>query len=74
MKVGVRQVYGQHQFLGIREALMDFGVSILNLTTSRKVFLLRSITGLHLCETWGLETGDCKTREILYFPPFLMHS
>ena len=34
---------------GIRDALMDSGVSILNLSTSRKVFsLLRSITGLHL--------------------------
>ena len=34
---------------GIRELLMDSGVSILNLSTSRKVLsLLRSITGLHL--------------------------
>ena len=52
---------------------MDSGVSILNLTTSRKVLsLLRSITGLHLW--WVLETGDCKTREILHFPPFLLRS
>ena len=59
----------------IREALMDSGASILNLSTSRKVLsLLRSITGLYLCEAWGLETGDCKTREILHFPPFLLHS
>ena len=55
---------------GIREGLMDSGncVSILNLSTCRKVLsLLRSITG----QAWGLETDDCKTREILYFPPFL---
>ena len=54
---------------------MDSGVSILNLSTSRKVLsLLRSITGLHLGEAWGLETGDCNTREILHFPPFLLRS
>ena len=45
---------------GIREAVMDSEVSILNLLTSRKVLSLpRSITGLHL--GWGLERGDCKT-------------
>ena len=25
-------------------------------------------------EAWGLETGDCKTRKILHFPPFLLRS
>ena len=52
---------------------MDSGVSILNLSTSRKVLsllLLASTFG----EAWGLETGDCKTREILHFPPFLLCS
>ena len=54
---------------------MDSGVSILNLSTNRKVLsLLRSITGPNLCEDWGFETGDCKTREILHFPPFLQCS
>ena len=36
--------------------------------------LLRSITGLHLAEAWGPETGNCKTREILHFLPFLWRS
>ena len=36
--------------------------------------LLRSITGLHLSEAWGLETGYCKTQEILHVPPFLLRS
>ena len=54
---------------------MDSGVSILNFSMCKKVLsLLKSITGLHLGEAWGLETGDCKTREILYFPPFLLRS
>ena len=54
---------------------MDSGVSILNLSTSRKVLsLLRSITGLNLGEACVQETGDCKTREILNFQPFLLHS
>ena len=54
---------------------MDSGVSILNLSTSRKVLsLLRSSTGLHLPEAWGLETGDCKTQEILHLTPFLLRS
>ena len=36
-------------FPGIREVLMDSGVSILNFSTCRKVLsLLRSVTGLHL--------------------------
>ena len=50
---------------------MDSGVFILNFSTCRKVLsLLKFITGLHLGEAWVLETGDCKTREILHFPPF----
>ena len=49
---------------------MDSGVSILNFSTCRKVLsLLRSITGL-VDEAWVLGTGDCKTQEILHFPPF----
>ena len=44
------------------------GVSILNFSTCRKVLsLLRSMT-------WVLGTGDCKTREILHFPPFRLRS
>ena len=54
---------------------MDSVVSILNRSTNRKVLiLLRSITGPTFGEAWGLETGDCKTREILHFPPFLLRS
>ena len=54
---------------------MDSGVSILNFSTCRKVLsLLKFITGLHLGEAWVLETGDCKTREILHFPPFRLRS
>ena len=54
---------------------MDSGVSILNFSTNRKVLsLLRSITGLDFGEAWVQETGDCKTREILHFPPFLLLS
>ena len=50
---------------------MDSGVFILNFSTCRKVLsLLKFITGLHLGEACVLETGDCKTREILHFPPF----
>ena len=53
---------------------MDSGVPISNLSTSRKVLiLLRSITGLHLGEAWVQETGECKTREILHFSPFLLY-
>ena len=52
-------------------SLMDSGVFILNFSTCRKVLnLVKFITGLHLGEAWVLETGDCKTREILHFPPF----
>ena len=25
-------------------------------------------------EAWGLETSDCKTQQILHFPPLLLHS
>ena len=25
-------------------------------------------------EAWGLGTGDCKTREIIHFTPFLLRS
>ena len=47
---------------------MDSGFSILNLSTNRKVLsLLSSITGLHLGEAWGLETGDCKNPRDLTF-------
>ena len=54
---------------------MDSGVSILNLSTSRKVLsLLRSITGPSFGEAWVLETDDCITREMLHFPPFLLWS
>ena len=36
-------------FPGIRDVLMDSGVSILNFSTCRKVLsLLRTMTGLHL--------------------------
>ena len=51
---------------------MDSGVSILNFSTCRKVLslLLASTFG----EAWGLETGDCKTREILHFLPCLLCS
>ena len=56
---------------------MDSGVSILNLSTSRKALSLTRL-GLLLASTfgeaWGLETGDYKTREILQFPPFLLRS
>ena len=53
---------------------MDSGVSMLNFSTCRKVLsLLRSMTGLHL-GAWVLGTGDCKTREILHFPPFRLRS
>ena len=49
---------------------MDTGVSILNLSPSRKALsLLRSITVLQ-----GQETGDYNIREILHFPPFLLRS
>ena len=54
---------------------MDSGVSILNFSTCRKCWAcFRSMTGLH--PRWGLVlgTGDCKTREILHFPPFLLRS
>ena len=54
---------------------MDSGVSIFNFSTCRKVLsLLKSVTALYLGEAWGLETGDCKTREILHFPPFRKRS
>ena len=54
---------------------MDSGVSILNFSTCRKVLsLFRSMTGLHLRRGLVLGTGDCKTREILHFPPFLLRS
>ena len=54
---------------------MDSRVSILNFSMTRKVLgLLKSITGLHLGEAWGLETGDCQTQEILHFPPVLLRS
>ena len=39
---------------------MDSGVSILNFST--------------FGEAWVLGTGDCKTREILHFPPFRLRS
>ena len=41
---------------------MDSGVSIFNLSK------------VGFGEAWGLETGDSKTREILHFTPFLLHS
>ena len=51
---------------------MDSGVSILDFSTSRKVLsLLKSVTCLL---AWVQETSDCKTREILRFPPFLLRS
>ena len=54
---------------------MDSGVSIFNLSTRRNALsLLRYITGPTFGEAWRLETGDCKTREILHFPPFLLRS
>ena len=55
---------------------MDSGVSILNFSMCRKVLsLLKSILlASTFVEAWGLETGDCKTREILHFPPFLLRS
>ena len=47
---------------------MDSGVSILNFSTCRKVLcLLKSITGLHLGEAWGLETGTFYTLSIAFF-------
>ena len=51
---------------------MDCSVSILNFSKSRKVL---SCLGLLLCSTFGgTETGNCKSREILHFPPFLLCS
>ena len=48
MKVSDKSIDDTHS-PGIRVVLMDSGVSILNLSMSRKVVsLLRSITGLHL--------------------------
>ena len=36
--------------------------------------LLRFILASTFGEAWVQETGDCKTREILHFPPFLCRS
>ena len=49
---------------------MDSGVSILNFSTCRKVLSLLKSFG----EAWVLETGDCKTREVLHFPLFRLRS
>ena len=49
---------------------MDTGISILNLSASRKACLGLSLAST-FGEAWGLETSDCKTQEILHFPPFL---
>ena len=47
----------------------DSGVTILNLSTNRKVLsLLRSITGLHFGEAWGLETGETPKRFYIFHP------
>ena len=59
---------------GIRKALMDSGVSILTfLQVEWGVSLLMSLAST-LGEAWGLGTGDCKTREIIHFTPFLLRS
>ena len=54
---------------------MDSGVSILNFSMCRKVLsLLKLLLASTFGEARGLETGDCKTREILHFPPFRLRS
>ena len=49
VKVATDRSIDDTHFPGIREALMDSEVSILNLSTSRKVLSLpRFVTGLHV--------------------------
>ena len=51
---------------------MDSGISILNLSTNRKVLaFLCLVLPFTFREAWRLEISDCKTQEILRFPPFL---